>query len=99
MTKHHSTQSTPHPPKQPLFLSQDDIRACFDIERYGFDKANVDSLLKMEFLIACFTNEVSRFIKTHKHKPAGLLINLDILLPVFDPVDESEFMLDEEEGD
>ena len=37
MTKIYSTQSTPHPPKQPWYLSPDEIRASYDIDKHGID--------------------------------------------------------------
>ena len=50
-------------------------------------------------LQSCVTNEVTHVIKTYPTiKPAGLLLNVDVMLPVYEPADESEFMEDETEG-
>ncbi len=51
MTTDHSTQSTPHPPKQPLYLSPDELCACDDIDRNGIDKASRDSLNPVGLLL------------------------------------------------
>ncbi len=103
MTITHNTQSTPHPPKQPLFLSPDEIRAYYDIDRNGIDKASSDSRMKLEFLVACLTTETVNFLKTYPHtQPAGLLLTIDVLLPVYEPVDEDELMSsddDEHQGE
>ena len=100
MTVKHSTQSTPHPPRQPLFLSQDDIRAYYDIDNHGIKRAGLDSQLRLELLVGCLTTNVTHFIKTYRTiKPAGLLLNVDVLLPVFQEVHESEFLEEEPEDD
>ncbi len=93
MTEKYSTQLPSHPPKQPLFLSPNEIQACYDIDRNGIEKADRDSLMKLEFLVACLTTEVVNFIKRYPHtEPAGLMLAIDVLLPVYEEVDESVFM-------
>lgn len=100
MTKTHSTQSTPHPPKLPLFLSPDELRACYDIDRNGIDLAKRDSLLILEFLATALATEVINFIRTYpQSNPAGLMLNVDILLPVFEKVEDSELFLAEDEAE
>lgn len=52
-----------------------------------------DSLMKLEFLVICLTTEVINFIKRYPHtNPAGLMLNIDVLLTVYEEVDESVFM-------
>lgn len=89
MTIPEFTQSTPHPPKQPLLLSNDVLRACYDIDRNGVEFASPASLEKFSFLASCLTTEALNFIQAYPHsKPAGLVLNVEVLLPVWEPIDE-----------
>ena len=91
--KIYSTQIVPDPPKQPLFLSPVELNAYYDIDKNGIDKASPNSRMKLEFLVACLTNEIIHFIKTYPHtKPAGLLLSVDVLLPIYEEIDGSELI-------
>lgn len=91
MTGIYSTQSTPHPPKQPLYLSPDVLRACMDIDTNGIDSASRRSLLTLESLATCLTTEVVNFNQRFPLiSPAGLLLRVDVLLPVHEQVNGSE---------
>lgn len=93
MTAKHFTQSPPHPPKQPLYLSPDVLQACFDIDKNGIDSANQDSLIKLEFLAVCLTTEVINFGQRYPAiHPAGLLLQVDVLLPVSEPTNVSQWI-------
>lgn len=44
--------------------------------------------MKLAFLVASLTNEITHFIKNYPHtKPAGLLLSVDVLLPVYEEID------------
>lgn len=61
--------------------------------------ADHTSLEKLAFLATSLANEVINFIKHYPSiKPAGLLLNVDVLLPVWEPINESEFM-ETDDGD
>ncbi len=84
--------STPHPPKGPLFLSPEELQACDDIDKNGIDMASRESLEKLAFLATCLATEVINFIKHYPSiKPAGLLLNVDVLHSVWEPVNEPAF--------
>ena len=88
MTKHHCTQSTPHPPasishKQPLTLSPDDLRACEDFVNNNINGASVASLQTLRGVAHHLLNEVIHFLQITPDSPyAGLMLQAQILLPV-----------------
>jgi len=87
LTNDYSTQSIPSLPTQPLFLSPDEIRVCYDIDKHGIDMASKASLEKLGFLATRLTTEVINFTKHYPAlTPAGLVLNVDVLLPVWEPV-------------
>ncbi len=91
MTNDHSTQSTPHPPKQPFYLSLDELRACEDFVKNNIDGASSASLQTLRSLAYHLLNEVIHFMTSYPAiNPAGLMLTVDILLPI-EEVDESEF--------
>ena len=95
MTTEDSTLSFSDPPKQPLFLSNDVLRACYDIDKNGFELANLASLKKFSFLAICLMTEALNFIQAYPHsKPAGLLLNVEVLLLVWEPLDEPKNLED-----
>lgn len=93
MTISDCTQPFSNPPKQPLFLSHDVLRACYDIDKNGFELASTASLEKFAFLASCLTAETIQFIRAHPHtKPAGMVLNVEVLLPVWERVNDSSLM-------
>ncbi len=91
MTNDHSTQSTPHPPKRPFYLSPDELRACEDFVKNNIDGASSTSLQTLRGLANHLLNEVIHFMTIYPAiNPAGLMLTVDILLPI-EEVDEDEF--------
>ena len=93
MTTAHSTQSTPHPPKQPLYLSPDELEACFDIDKYDIDSASGESLVKLAFPATRLVTEIINLSQRYPYiNSAGLVLTVDVLLSVFEPVDAPRLM-------
>ncbi len=97
MTNNHHTQSTPLPPKRPFYLSPDELRACEDFVKNNIDGASSASLQILRGLANHLLNEVIHFMTSYPAiDPAGLMLTVDILLPI-EVVNEDEWLLADEE--
>lgn len=75
-------------PKAPLYLSSAEIKALTDIDENGIVNAKAESLEKLEFLAACLRAEIDSFTQQYPDiKPAGLSLDINVLLPVWEPVE------------